>query len=50
MGWLIIITIILAAVVTYFIYILIEFKRANYTRSYPAINIAAEQKELNNIY
>ena len=45
MGWLIIITIILAAIVTYFIFILLEFKRANYTRCYPAIDFSYEKKE-----
>ena len=43
MGWLIIIAITLAAIVTYFIYIVVMFKRANYTRIYPEINITHEE-------
>lgn len=49
MGWLIIITIILAALITYFIYIMIAFKRFNYTRCYPEIKITNDKNELKHI-
>lgn len=50
MGWFIIITIILAAVISYFVYIAVAFKRVNYTRCYPEINMAHEEKELKQIF
>ena len=50
MGWFIIITIILAAIITYFTYIVVAFKRVNYTRCHPEINITHEDKELKHIY
>lgn len=50
MGWLIIITIILAAIITYFIYIVVSFKRVNYTRCFPDINMTDDKKELKHIY
>lgn len=49
MGWLIILTIILAAIGTYFIYVVLAFKRTNFTRSYPAINVPRDKGQLNNI-
>ena len=49
MGWFIIITIILAAIITYFIYIVVAFKRVNYTRCHPVIDISHDEKELKHI-
>ena len=49
MGWLIIITIVLAAIGTYFVYIVLAFKRTNFTRSNPVIHVTRGKGELNNI-
>lgn len=49
MGWLIILTIVLAAIGTYLVYIVLAFKRANFTRSYPVINVTRNKGGLNNI-
>lgn len=44
MGWLIIIAITLAAIITYFIYLVVTFRRVNYTRCLPDINITADEE------
>ena len=49
MGWLIILTIILTAIGTYFVFIALAFKRTNFTRSYPVIDVTSNKGELNNI-
>lgn len=49
MGWLIIISITLAAFVTYFFYLVITFRRVNYTRCYPEISITGDAGKLKKI-
>lgn len=49
MGWLIILTIVLAAIGIYLVYMVLALKRANFTRSYPVINVTRDKGELNNI-